>query len=894
MRLTAIIFFSLFAMLVQPAFAAAPKDTSRILHTFNFEEREQGNDEDQPMHWDKLESIDMPHYVRGRLTTDRHRNGKYSFRMDLDGGSCIYRYQPGLLRVQPNAHYRFEAYCHTTILRYARARLTAYFTDLDGHPLPATVTHSDLFCSQGDDDGWHLMSVELTADRDQATFLVIQMELLQPNLYSTSTLGQRALFLQDVHGSAWFDDMTVSQVPQVSLKTDRPGNVFRRGDPRNLFVIVNDHQTNDLSVQLVVTDADDRKLYQHTGAVDISTAKELSPGVKQLTMQLPAVPTGWYRASLEMMSNGIYVGQESMAWVQLADDGAFAPPDPRFGMVATDLPFEDWDDLPNFLPLLSVGHVKLTLWNSKMDVQQLDSSRFDRLLESLQTEGISPRGCLIELPPKIAGALNGNTWLQLLNAPADTWQTQLAFLISRHANRIDHWQIGTDDTDEFAVNPDMRRVFDKVYVQFANLLDHPDIAMPCPMLYDLPAPRPGVVTLSVPVSIIPAEIPLYLQEYEGREVPGVSLSLSLLDRHQYGRETQLRDLAQRVVYSLASNIPRVDLPMPMALHQQGDHLSPEPTEAVLVMRTLLTNLTGATFRGKMPIADDIDAFLFERGGEGIVVLWNKNDVPEGEQIVVSLGKHPVRTDLWGNSVPLQLTTPAQGEEDDETARRATSTLVQLKVGRMPIILTGIDGEMARLRASLTIDRPLIESTFQQHTRRIHFVNPYNQPIGGSLKLHAPKGWILTPSNFTFTLNAGEACDHDFTIEFPYNTVAGPKSLQADFNVQADHHFTFSEPLSVSVGLSDVGTQSMAFRDGNDILVQQLISNYGDQPINYTSFASYPGKPRIERLVSSLRPGQTAIKKFRFTNIPQGQTGKIRIGLKEVDGDRILNDEVEIR
>jgi len=213
---------------------------------------------------------------------------------------------------------------------------------------------------------------------------------------------------------------------------------------------------------------------------------------------------------------------------------------------------------------------------------------------------------------------------------------------------------------------------------------------------------------------------------------------------------------------------------------------------------------------------------------------------------------------------------------------------------MPILLTGIDVEAARLRASLVLDRPLIESTFDQHTRHLHFVNPFSQPIGGTLKLHAPKGWTLTPPSYSFTLNPGESFDHDLTIEFPYNTVAGVQTLQADFSVQADRHFTFSEPLSVTVGLSDLGTQCMAFRDGDDVVVQQMISNYGDKPINYTNFAAYPRRPRIERLVSTLRPGQTVVKKFRFTQVPPGETAKIRIGLKELDGNRILNDEVEIK
>jgi hypothetical protein len=188
---------------------------------------------------------------------------------------------------------------------------------------------------------------------------------------------------------------------------------------------------------------------------------------------------------------------------------------------------------------------------------------------------------------------------------------------------------------------------------------------------------------------------------------------------------------------------------------------------------------------------------------------------------------------------------------------------------------------------------LIESTFQTHTRKLRFTNPYNQPIGGTLKLHAPAGWNLNPPSFTFTLNPGESLEKDLAIEFPYNSLAGPHNLTAEFNLQADRHVVFSEPLSLVLGLSDLGTRCMAFRAGADVVVQQMISNYGDHPITYSTFSSYPGRPRIERLVTTLTPGQTVIKKYRFVNVPLGKTSRIRVGLKEVDGNRILNDEVEI-
>jgi hypothetical protein len=202
--------------------------------------------------------------------------------------------------------------------------------------------------------------------------------------------------------------------------------------------------------------------------------------------------------------------------------------------------------------------------------------------------------------------------------------------------------------------------------------------------------------------------------------------------------------------------------------------------------------------------------------------------------------------------------------------------------------------MGRLRVSLAFDQPLIESSFQAHTRHIKFSNPYSQPIGGTLKLHAPPGWNFNPPTFSFTLNAGESFDREVVIEFPYNSVAGPQAVSADFNVQADRHLFFNEPLALTLGLSDVGTQCMAYRDRGDVMVQQMITNYGEHPISYSTFAAYPGRPRIERLVNSLAPGQTVIKKYRFINIPNGKTPRIKVGMKEINGTRILNDEVEIQ
>src|SRR5689334_8063476 len=195
MRLSVLTVCLLVAPVLPRSAGAQPAEVKRVLRTFDFEERRLGNSEELPMHWVKVEGPGLPHYVNGRLATDSPRSGTYSFRFDLNGGSLVYRYEAGHVRVQRGAHYRVEGFCRTTVLPNARARLTAYFTDTDGHPLADTVRHSDPYAATGlnETSAWKKLGVDLSADSPGAVWLVIELGLLQPSQFAGNTLGTRTL-----------------------------------------------------------------------------------------------------------------------------------------------------------------------------------------------------------------------------------------------------------------------------------------------------------------------------------------------------------------------------------------------------------------------------------------------------------------------------------------------------------------------------------------------------------------------------------------------------------------------------------------------------------------------------------------------------------------------------
>lgn len=384
---------------------AQPATLRRVVRAFDFEERRLGNREDLPMHWIKAVGPGLPHYVNGTLATDAAHTGQFSFRFDLNGGSLIYRHETGELPVTLGAHYRIEGFVRTSVLPSARARLSAYFTDADGHVLADTVRRSPLYAATRANEPWKSLRVELSADHPKAAWLVLELALLQPAQYAPPTLGERTLNVQDVRGSAWWDDITVSQVPRVAMSTDRPGNIFPRGRPPRLTVRVDDRFTEDLAAQLVVKNAAGRIVHQRSGALDMTLAETLGVGRKRAALELPELPAGWYEATLVMSSQGQPLESQTLDLIQLPDDGRPVRPDPRFGFVATSLPIDGWADLPQILPMLSAGRVKLALWGPEGDIQQHDPAAFDALLQRLGELGITPTGCLVDLPPVLAASL---------------------------------------------------------------------------------------------------------------------------------------------------------------------------------------------------------------------------------------------------------------------------------------------------------------------------------------------------------------------------------------------------------------------------------------------------------------------------------------------------------
>ncbi len=876
----------------------------RVLHVFDFEERDDGNFEETPMHFARVVGHGLPHWVRGRLTTDAARSGRHSFRLDLNGGSAVYRLNAGVLPVRSGGRYRVAGHVRTSDLEHARARIIAYCVDREGRRLPETLRRTAPLVTPGQSPTWLAAEVTVDVHDDDAAWLVVELALLQPDAAAEGEPGTPddvGRYLQDVRGTAWFDDVVVSRVPL--LRVERPGNagVFASGDAVALRLVANDADSQDLAAQGVVVGADGRVWWHGEARPLAATAAHERP----FTFDVGTLPPGWYRLSMTVgRRDGADAAADThaeTAFVMLAPPlgDVRSPRDARLNLDAVGLAASAWDDLPALLGDLNAGRVEIALWGGPGDNDVVvDPEPLDRLAAGLRPLDVRIGGAFVGPGVELREASGGETrWAELLpylnpaasDGVGDLWRASLGYLVSRHALSVDAWSVGTaDDAHLFAGDARQRRGYDAFATVVRDLVADADLALAWPARRDraaLVGLRPASVALVVPSDVLPSQIGAYVADAPAGEAAALSLHLRSIDPATYGRLPALADFAERIVHGLATRTGRITLPLPFA----GGSDRFEPTESYLVLHTLSRHLAGRRYAGTIDAGPDAVAMLFaDDAGRGTLVLWNERlafDAPPIDTTLgISLGDDAHQVDVWGNATPIE---PSEAEARDGLATAS--------IGRMPTVVTNVDAGLTRLRQSLRLDDPSIESSFRPHARRLLLTNTTPQTISGTLQVAAPGGWDVTLPDVRFSLQPGETLDRPIELRIPYNADAGEHRLDAYLRANLDGQpRRLRVAVPVAIGLRDIGLSTLARRDGSDLLVEQMIVNYGTEPANFTAFVLLPGFARQERLVLDLPAGESTRATFRIRGaaaLPAGTA--MRSGLRERGGERVLNDRMEL-
>ncbi len=289
----------------------------RLVRHFDFEEAER-SPVPMPTHFYRVgqeqseTAQGFPLFGQMGPRRDLAYTGRWSFGFELAGGSMAARIPTGVLPVMPGSDYRAAVKVRTSGLHHARARLIAWLHDRSGAAIEASRVTSPPLVSE---DHWETLAVDVPGDFPSATGLIVELQLAQPRLFRGASLAENEPVSEDYAGRVWFDDLKVWLLPRLEMSSGAPGNVFVDPDPPTLFLLVNDLISERLLARLRVHDLD--------GHTVVDRRLELEHGERPLRIDLPALPFGWYRSSVELLEQEASVGHRTV-------DFAYVPaPEPR-------------------------------------------------------------------------------------------------------------------------------------------------------------------------------------------------------------------------------------------------------------------------------------------------------------------------------------------------------------------------------------------------------------------------------------------------------------------------------------------------------------------------------------------------------------------------------------
>jgi hypothetical protein len=366
----------------------------RLVHRFDFEEAQLNNFETLPISWyavGRLPNAADPTFLRHPVHAalakksgfPRHnpvgfdhpqvQPGPHSLYLGLKSGNTGAFLEAGAIPVLPGSDYLIATRVRTTPLQHARARIVAYFVDQKGARVEPSVAASELVQTH---EQWQTIGLHLHGDYPNAASIVIELEALQPDMqpHAQSLIGQRQVHFQDVDGGAWFDDVSVWQLPRVRLSSQTPVNIIVAPEPVRLLAEANDPTGSPMLAIMTLYDNDLQPIAKQERSVP-----DHAP--LNWTWQPLLDHYGWYLIELkvfERTDRGLSdqpIARELAYVLWLPDEATRSDSDiERFGIEAVNLSSDEIDLIPELLKQLGSGSLIMNRWDRLVDQPAADKT----------------------------------------------------------------------------------------------------------------------------------------------------------------------------------------------------------------------------------------------------------------------------------------------------------------------------------------------------------------------------------------------------------------------------------------------------------------------------------------------------------------------------------------
>lgn len=927
-----------------------PSAANRLVKVWDFEDRViNGFIADFPQDWfsgnpapPQPERPGFPFWNKPGFSSEHAASGESCVVLPTKGGSTSVRLARSALVVMPGSDYLVTARVRTDGLVHARAQITTRYVRstveinprtgdrTTGYvPIDETTVESSLILSEGE---WTPIQLRVDA-HPEAEFLEIELLLLQPEQFLAelrdAPVAEQAqptnpalvppardgrliheVIREDRSGSVSFDTVAVYQMPRLELRTTVAGNYIVAPQKPELVLQVFDLTGEPLRAELSVYDLDGNVI-----ASDSFRGTDLSAPV---TWVPPITEYGWYRAALDVESDQGLVAQAYTQFVYLSPEGPLDREEiRRFGVIAETLTREQLPLLATVVRALRTGSIWIDIWGDDELGASTGARRFggspsefetaiDRLLEARQ-DVTFVLGSVPEGVARTAGVDEGAT-LELFRRDAEIWAPSLEPLLTRFGERVVRWQIGPTGSDDAFWSEQLDPTLDQITGVLERLVPRPAVVVPWDATQAVDD-RLRIVESSADSERLTIELSQRVPTTAIEELAafwpaddGTTLVIETPRREVFGRRAIAIDLTKRGALAWFAGVPRLAIyepwvwREPRSAAEHDDGLMPYdgqwlPEIESVVWRTLSQTLAAQEPAGEFQTVDGVRVLIGRPRGAartgGVLVAWNDFAKTEDAMIRAYLAEGPVRvTDPFGNQ---RVVEPVDG-------------LHQIQLGQMPLLIEGVNADLALMRAGMRIAPRDVPSRAMVHQLELVLKNPYPGGISGRVRLIDPERWGFTPRVIPFSARRGEEIRLPFTIELGLGEEAGTRPIEAELELVADREYPVMRvPLLIDLGLESVELNpAYRFAPGQDgqlttLIVEALVTNTSQDVISLEAIALAPGFQSQTAPISSLEPGDSVVKRFVFFDAADALRGEwVRVSVREQAGSGRLNRTLEIR
>ncbi len=929
-----------------PAGGERPEFSGRVVKVFDFEERAV-NPNPVPRYWvrvhdaasDESGRVPFPSWNNAELrytgddASALSASGEGAVRMSTSGGSARLVLEPGVVPVFESADYAVAVKVRTRGLRAARARLTALFLDREGKAIAASEKSTEPMLSEG---AWRTIAVDMLGEYPGAAYLQARLEVLQPDQLLVPGQSRERPNRQDFRGEAWFDDVSIVQLPRVEVKTNSPLNVISRPDRPELVLLVRDLTGEALTMRLRVFDSD--------GALVETSELPLGSGASGAKVTPRLTRTGWYRAILEIANGTSRVGSDFVDFVWLPGDGGgggdeagemwagrvrgSSPDRTRFGLVVNEVPGRVLADLPRMVRQVGSGSITLPLWSEQYTAEMGADpggnflSTVDALLTNWQEVTLS----LARVPEGLSKTTKADAddpWA-VVGGGDGAWKVFLEPALDKLGQRVRRWQVGRAGDDRAFWKKDVTGDVARVGSALSRTVAGPVVVVPsrvdrghAPGSLMYPSGASSLLAY-VPDSWTAAGVREAVVRWE-EEVggsawsPELTLAFGTHEPEDYGHAAGASELVKRGVEAWGAmgegRAPNLALVQPWRLAGER-RSSVMPLAELAAWRCLIDRLGDRRVLGRYATAPGVVCYVLgpaegvgkERGGA--LVAWNEGEPGERAYVEGYLGPGPIAVvDIFGNA------SEAPAGPASRTGRCAAG--VRVAVTDRPVFLEGVDVELAMFLSSFRLDPEFIDTASESHEHALVLENPWRTGITGRVSVIEPargentgsregrgrlREWRISPRQNRFTLASGNSQRVPFSISFGPGVEIGPKEFVFELELSAE---TVYPPVEVrrfmEVGLSSVRVDLAQQRtEEGDAIIEASVTNLGKTPSTLTLTCFAPGFPRKTASVTGLVAGTQVVRRFAYPKAADKLLGqKVTLTLVDTDKNAKLNSSIRI-